>query len=612
MALILLQKFLIVDVDMYLKQAVIENNGPLKKFSLNLNFTDNGLPKPLILVGGNGSGKTNFLSLVADALFEAAAVHYDNVLPKKGMNRAWFRVVGGKTISLGAPGSYSLLRFDDQGKQRFYKEKAGLIASSSVASKIPVEFQAQLNWPDDGPIKTFGIDDNDSRRLFEKEVYAYFPTSRSEVPYWLNREALVETEFDVAPNFVKRLSKPIYIEHALDKLKQWLIGVLSDVRTETSFTQTPQGTQWTLSGDPRLALMSSPLAELCNKLLQAVLCDEKMKFVWLGRKSNDKIGIARENTLAFPNLDALSTGQAILLGMFGSLLRYGDLSQDGLNIELSSIHGICLIDEIDAHMHVELQHKVIPNLIKMFPSIQFILTSHSPLFVLGMEKVFGSDGIQVIDMPNGLPVGAEAYSEFGKALDVLAASHAFTELVVEEARQGSKPIVYVEGETDAPYICRAAELLGEGDILGQCDIEWIGSKDEKGQGFHTGKDALKHTLSVLKANPALITRPVLLLYDNDSTTPDEDYGIFSVRTIPVNENNNIVRVGIENLLSEESIGREFYQEKEKKKPNGEELVTRTLRKSDLCKKICKDGNIDNFKGFAKTIDIIKNFLSIHL
>lgn len=43
--------------------------------------------------------------------------------------------------------------------------------------------------------------------------------------------------------------------------------------------------------------------------------------------------------------------------------------------------GIVLIDEIEMHLHLQLQKVVLPLLTKLFPNIQFIVTTHSP-FVL--------------------------------------------------------------------------------------------------------------------------------------------------------------------------------------------------------------------------------------
>jgi hypothetical protein len=48
--------------------------------------------------------------------------------------------------------------------------------------------------------------------------------------------------------------------------------------------------------------------------------------------------------------------------------------------------GIVLVDEIEAHLHVELQKKILPFLTKMFPNIQFIVTTHSPFVITSLEN----------------------------------------------------------------------------------------------------------------------------------------------------------------------------------------------------------------------------------
>ena len=45
------------------------------------------------------------------------------------------------------------------------------------------------------------------------------------------------------------------------------------------------------------------------------------------------------------------------------------------------MQGVVLIDEIETHLHVDLQKKILPFLVSFFPKIQFIVTTHSP-FVL--------------------------------------------------------------------------------------------------------------------------------------------------------------------------------------------------------------------------------------
>ena len=40
--------------------------------------------------------------------------------------------------------------------------------------------------------------------------------------------------------------------------------------------------------------------------------------------------------------------------------------------------GIVLIDEIDLHLHPSWQQRILPDLMRTFPNIQFIVTTHSP------------------------------------------------------------------------------------------------------------------------------------------------------------------------------------------------------------------------------------------
>lgn len=66
---------------------------------------------------------------------------------------------------------------------------------------------------------------------------------------------------------------------------------------------------------------------------------------------------------------------------------------------------IVLIDEIDLHLHPSWQKNVVRYLSKIFPSTQFIVTTHSPLVIQSIEKINlfvlsrGESGIQVRKSP---------------------------------------------------------------------------------------------------------------------------------------------------------------------------------------------------------------------
>ena len=73
---------------MYLSKMILENQGPIKKFKIDL-ATQN---QPLILVGGNGTGKTILLSYIADALYEFGKQSYTDLLGNASTDN-YFRVV---------------------------------------------------------------------------------------------------------------------------------------------------------------------------------------------------------------------------------------------------------------------------------------------------------------------------------------------------------------------------------------------------------------------------------------------------------------------------------------------------------------------------------------
>ena len=52
-----------------------------------------------------------------------------------------------------------------------------------------------------------------------------------------------------------------------------------------------------------------------------------------------------------------------------------------------NLPGIVVIDEIETHLHLELQKNIIPLLTTIFPNIQFIMTTHSPFILNSLKDV---------------------------------------------------------------------------------------------------------------------------------------------------------------------------------------------------------------------------------
>lgn len=592
---------------MYLQEIYVENNGAIERLHLSPSIAENGEPKPFVLVGGNGSGKTNVLSMVADALFEVAAGYYTDVAPSTDQGgRVWFRLVGSSTVKAGCSGSAVILRLRHGDAEFAYVEKAGKVSAADVQQRAPVSLRNFVAWEEDGNTKQCVVSSDVAKQCYEEGAYVYFPSSRSEKPYWLNQGIIPPTEFDLSHRYHRQINKPIFVEKGLERLKQWLLSVLLDVRADVQPLGLNNQLHWVATGNTENIARSHSLWGNLNVILRTILDNPSARLAWLGRYNKAAIGyVVAEDSPALP-LESLSAGQGTLFNIFGTLMRYGDgTTPEGDSLSVN-IAGVCVVDEIDSHMHVDLQYRAIPALIKLFPKVQFILSSHSPLFVLGMDKAFPEGAFDLFAMPSGEPVQAEAYTEFGRALDILEDTHAFNDKIRAVANEPGKLLVLVEGETDPLYINTAIEVLGFNNILDFVEIEWIGAKDPKrGEGFNTGKDSLNSAYSFLRAKPELIKRPVCFLYDNDARKADLDEGQISIRTIPTNPNNVEIRFGIENLLPLAVFGDDVFDAKHVNKGNGTYTSIRSLNKMKLCQKICgEDRSAENFQGFLPLMQII--------
>jgi hypothetical protein len=85
------------------------------------------------------------------------------------------------------------------------------------------------------------------------------------------------------------------------------------------------------------------------------------------------------------------------------------------------MEGICLVDEIDLHLHPRWQAGVVRTLRAAFPRIQFIATTHSPMVLPGLrpEEIFrleqDDEGNVIVRQAKESPAlmtGSELYRRF--------------------------------------------------------------------------------------------------------------------------------------------------------------------------------------------------------
>ena len=82
-------------------------------------------------------------------------------------------------------------------------------------------------------------------------------------------------------------------------------------------------------------------------------------------------------------LDKLSTGFISIIKIFQEIVAgYGGWSNEN---DLSQVDGIVFIDEIEPHLHISWQTKIINILKEFFPKTTFYITTHSPLVLAGLQ-----------------------------------------------------------------------------------------------------------------------------------------------------------------------------------------------------------------------------------
>ena len=97
------------------------------------------------------------------------------------------------------------------------------------------------------------------------------------------------------------------------------------------------------------------------------------------RRIGEQAMIAKENGREI-SINQLSDGAKILFASIGDLARRLAMANPMGNDPLLG-NGIVLIDELELHLHPKWQREIIRKLPKVFPNIQFVVSTHSPQII---------------------------------------------------------------------------------------------------------------------------------------------------------------------------------------------------------------------------------------
>ena len=134
-----------------------------------------------------------------------------------------------------------------------------------------------------------------------------------------------------------------------------------------------------------------------EKLLKKIFADETVELEF--DEETFEFRILQQGKEPF-DFNALSSGyQAVLDIVLDIIMRMQNQTQRAFDFNLP---GIVLVDEIETHLHLELQRNIMPFLTAVFPNIQFIVTSHSPFILNSIQNVVIYDLEKNILVENGL------------------------------------------------------------------------------------------------------------------------------------------------------------------------------------------------------------------
>lgn len=320
-----------------LRSVKLVNIGPFEDVEFELDERWN------VLLGDNGVGKTSVIRAIAAAIAGKAAEPYAHRLVKQGSNRA------------------AVILKTNQGKEyttdiEVYEGRARITSSAMLQQSegwLAVGFPAlrYISWA-----RTKELPPEGERRPIPEDV---LPLVRG----------------DTDPR--------------LDQIKSWFVNLdyLSSRGVDKAYSETLTKEA---PGSYYLTLQ-----RLLIGLIQHLTPGQNIRFSRIDPL--DK-GVYIETSDGILPIEKLSLGTSSLIGWVSVLLQrfcevyagkdlggITDTVKPGSDDARSRQYALVLVDEIDAHLHPAWQQAVVHRLSEVFPQAQFIVTTHSPLIVGGMD-----------------------------------------------------------------------------------------------------------------------------------------------------------------------------------------------------------------------------------
>lgn len=327
----------------------------------------------LILTGKNGSGKTSVLEAVANHLQNIANDPYKNFLSLE-QNIKYYQ----DQLNNGSNSINNERGLEDNKKQY-----------ASYFGEVKIDF--------------YNIDDFISKYQKGNFIIAF---------YQANRKVVINEPLNPTKPAIKE------VWSTKEMATREFLNFLSDLKIQEALARNEKL-------DHEADLINTWFIDF-EKLLKKVFQDDTLQLLFNYKDYSFQI-LTQGKTFKFTEMsDGFAAVLEIIIDLILKMQRKDTLTR------AYQQEGIVLIDEVETHLHLELQRLVLPLLTQLFPNIQFIVTTHSPFVLnsIGNAVAFDLEHQQLVDDLTEYSYESLAEGYFG-----VRTSSSYTEMQLDKLKK---------------------------------------------------------------------------------------------------------------------------------------------------------------------------------
>jgi predicted ATP-binding protein involved in virulence len=294
--------------------------------------------KHLILTGKNGSGKTSILEVIREHLSyienKNMLLQVINAKDNLKIFKNGIRNIEKELINNNNPASIV------EKNTKIDQYHTSIITQNTIIEKYEKKLIADLNWLEAANLF------NDNNLLL-----AFFASKRQ-----------TSVQKSPGPRKLDLPEKNGFSSQFSSHFMQYLVNK----RTEKSYAND--------DNDTKTVEEITAWFNRFQNYLKRIFNDETLELIF--DRKNFIFNFKTKGKESF-SFNTLSDGYSAILNIVVDLI----LRMESSHSKNYDMQGIVLIDELETHLHIDLQKQALPFLCEFFPNIQFIITTHSP-FIL--------------------------------------------------------------------------------------------------------------------------------------------------------------------------------------------------------------------------------------